>query len=248
MAKGLSLLEGDVVFLPAEPETYTAIEARLRDLEFTVQRLTNSVDRALQTILSAPPKPADAQILTGPSTSCITYLFTPFFVIFENIVHHTCWTPAVEQDLQLLSATMTYYSEMRSQMRLLATVCARQQRVAAIFLRLAQIHVRQYASVQVANDMETSTESRRLSQAGCYCGSAGTFPGVDVEEPDVATYLEWLPADLNLTWPVSDVKRQDPNSQPGAVDRGRFRNASRKAFDSVFDWFSWDAYYAEVEG
>ncbi|KAB8277275.1 fungal-specific transcription factor domain-containing protein [Aspergillus minisclerotigenes] len=206
-----------------------------------------------------------SSIYNGVVWHLLYYPFTPFFVIFENIVHHTCWTPAVEQDLQLLSATMSYYAEMRSQMRLLATVCARLQRVAATFLRLAQVHVRQYASVQVANDMETSTESRRLSQAGCYGGSAysdrevnglastqakdsGTFPDVDVEEPDVATYLEWLPADLNLTWPVSDVERQDPNSQPGAGDRGTSRNASRKAFDSVFDWFSWDAYYAEVEG
>lgn len=130
-------------------------------------------------IESSPVNRGSCANTIDTGTSCITYPFTPFFVIFENIVHHTCWTPAVEQDLQLLSATMTYYSEMRSQMRLLATVCARQQRVAAIFLRLAQIHDRQYASVQVANDMETSTESRRLSQAGCYCGSAYSDREVD---------------------------------------------------------------------
>ncbi|KOC15364.1 hypothetical protein AFLA70_25g005591 [Aspergillus flavus AF70] len=96
---------------------------------------------------------------------------------------------------------------MRSQMRLLATVCARLQRVAATFLRLAQAHVRQYASAQTSNNMEASTEIPRLSRAGGYDGSpysdrrmndlassqaedSGTFPGVDVEEPEVATYLE----------------------------------------------------------
>ncbi|KAE8324017.1 fungal-specific transcription factor domain-containing protein [Aspergillus sergii] len=205
-----------------------------------------------------------SSIYNGVVWHLLYYPFTPFFVIFENIVHHTCWTPAVEQDLQLLSTTVAYYAEMRSQMRLLATVCARLQRVAATFLRLAQTHVRQYASAQIANNMESSTESPRPSQAGDYDGSAysdrgmndlasslaedsGNFPGVDVEEPDVATYLEWLPADLNPTWPMADVEHQDPNSHPGAGDRGTSRNSSRKAFDSVFDWFSWDAYYAEVE-
>ncbi|OGM43835.1 hypothetical protein ABOM_007590 [Aspergillus bombycis] len=206
-----------------------------------------------------------SSIYNGVVWQLLYYPFTPFFVIFENIVHHTCWTPAVEQDLQLLSTTVTYYAEMRSQMRLLATICARLQRVAAVFLQLAQTHVRQNASAPTADYMATSTEGHSISPSG-ECNMSGysdrtmnefasrhaegseTQPKVDMREPDIASYLEWLPADLTLTWPMADFGRQNLASlHSGVSDRDTSRNPPRKAFDSMFDWFSWDTYYAGVE-
>ncbi|KNG89742.1 hypothetical protein ANOM_001973 [Aspergillus nomiae NRRL 13137] len=173
-----------------------------------------------------------SSIYNGVVWQLLYYPFTPFFVIFENIVHHTCWTPTVEQDLQLLSTTVTYYAEMRSQMRLLATVCTRLQRVAAVFLQLAQTYVRQHTSDPTADNMVTSTENCSTSPSGDYNMSAysdramndfapdsakdsETQPNVDMGEPDVASYLEWLPATwlshgLSLmlvvrTWPVATL-------------------------------------------
>ncbi|KAE8414804.1 fungal-specific transcription factor domain-containing protein [Aspergillus pseudocaelatus] len=206
-----------------------------------------------------------SSIYNGVVWQLLYYPFTPFFVIFENIVHHTCWTPAIEHDLQLLSTTVTYYAKMRSQMRLLATVCARLQHVAATFLHLAQTHVRQHAFAQTPHNMVISTGSHSISQSGDYdrsaynsrvmddlasrrSGDSETRPNVGVGEPDVASYLEWLPADLILTWPWVDVEHRElKSSDSGTGDRGTPRNLSRKPFDSVFDWFSWDAYYADVE-
>ena len=160
---------------------------------------------------------------------------------------------------------MAYYAQMQFQMRLLATVCARLQRVAATFLQLAQTHVRQHTSTPTADDILISTGSHSTTQSGHYdrpayngpvmkdlasgqTGDGGTLPNVDVGEPNIASYLEWLPADLTLTWPLADVERRELNSSDSvAGDRRTPRNSSRKPFDSVFDWFSWDAYYADVE-
>ena len=81
-----------------------------------------------------------------------------------------------------------------------------------------------------------------------HAGDSETEPNVDIREPDVASYLEWLPADLALTWPMVDVSRQNlVSGHFGAGDRDTSRIPPRKAFDSMFDWFSWDAYYAGVE-
>ncbi|RAL08544.1 uncharacterized protein BO97DRAFT_353820, partial [Aspergillus homomorphus CBS 101889] len=142
------------------------------------------------------------------------YPFTSFFVIFENIVHHPGpVTPTKEHDLNLLATTVTYFASMRSQMRLLATLCTRLEHVANTFLQLAR-------NVHCAS---SKTMQRK------WHGYEAT--GVDLEGLDVASYLDWLPADIEAL--------------PGG--EGPSGKEARRTFDSVFDWFSWDAYYGDPQ-
>lgn len=196
-------------------------------------------------------------------------------MIFENIVHFRGGplTPEIEQDLGLLAVTVTYFAEMRSQMRLLATVCFRLQHAAAVFLKLAQAHVSRYASAgstessasidsppQVVNSpqndrpegLATSAwgQQARDNIVNGYSQAHEALTAVDMGEMDISSYLEWLPSTMDdITWPMLDAER--PNSRAihsNPTSKGNHPAKStqnrRQTFDSVFDWFSWDSYYA----
>jgi hypothetical protein len=92
-------------------------------------------------------------------------------VIFDNVVHHQNHGPTIEQDLSLLTTTVTYFADMRSQMRLLACVCSKLQHTAAVFLHLAQTHVRHKprqnpAAKRLAHQNEPKLKTRRAHHTG----------------------------------------------------------------------------------
>ncbi|PTU20328.1 hypothetical protein P175DRAFT_0510242 [Aspergillus ochraceoroseus IBT 24754] len=193
------------------------------------------------------------------------YPFTPFFVVFENIVNRkNSSTPAtIEQDLALLATTVAYFANMRTQMRLLAPICSRLQHVAAGFLELAQLQASHHASTDTGSNFDRSLEthdmphldgankatSRRCDPqtmneiATGYGHAREALSNGDMSDPDVASYLEWLPTDIDASWPMFDLGGQGSAGDRDSHGR-RSSQTRRRAFDGMFDWFSWDAYYA----
>ncbi|KAJ6089455.1 Transcription factor [Penicillium canescens] len=162
--------------------------------------------------------------------------FTPFFVVFDNIIHPQNYhTSTIEQDLGLLSATVNYFKAMQSQMRLLATVCSRLEHTASIFLKLAQNHVSYRASTKTAAPPAPYTQASS-NQNYSHSQTLADLMDPEVGDLNVVNYVEWLPADMDTTWPLPEAERHEPvSSRPG--DRGQM-------LGNMFDWFSWDSYYA----
>ncbi|KAJ5297882.1 Transcription factor [Penicillium antarcticum] len=161
--------------------------------------------------------------------------FTPFFVVFDNIIHPQDYhTATIDQDLELLSVTVNYFKAMQSQMRLLATVCSRLEHTAAIFLKLAQNHVSHRASAKTtapAAPHKQSASHQNYNQA--------LADLMDLDVSDMSNHIEWLPVDMDTTWPLPEAEKHDPvHSRP--ADRGQMSS-------NMFDWFSWDSYYAGTE-
>jgi hypothetical protein len=157
-------------------------------------------------------------------------------VVFDNIIHPQNYhISTIEQDLGLLSATVNYFKAMQSQMRLIATVCSRLENTASIFLKLAQNLVSYRASTKKA---APPAPYKQASSNQNYSHSQTLADLMDPEVGDlnVANYVEWLPADMDTTWPLPEAERHEPvSSRPG--DRGQM-------LGNMFDWFSWDSYYA----
>ncbi|KAE8393475.1 hypothetical protein BDV23DRAFT_149253 [Aspergillus alliaceus] len=204
-----------------------------------------------------------SSIYNGVVWQLLYYPFTPFFVIFKTIIHQRRWTAAIEQDLRLLSTTVSYYAEMRSQMRLLATVCERLQRVAATFFQLAQAHVHRHFPQESAGGTVRAAEMSPMrshegpdqlmqqiqankESAFNYAQSIEALASAGVGDPNVSNYLQWLPADMATTWSSMDgIDDQGPISVHPASG-----STTPKAFQShrrMFDWFSWDAYYGGAD-
>jgi hypothetical protein len=160
-------------------------------------------------------------------------------VVFDNIIHPQNYhTSTIKQDLGLLSATVNYFKAMQSQMRLLATVCSRLEHTAAIFLKLAQNHVSYRASTKTAAPPEPYKQASR-NQNHSHSQILADLVDLDVGDLNVVNYIEWLPADMDTTWPLPEAERHEPvSSRPG--DRGQMSG-------NMFDWFSWDSYYAGTE-
>lgn len=165
--------------------------------------------------------------LTIVHRQLLYYPFTPFFVVFEHVVQSQFLPLSeIEEDLNLLSATVSYFAEMRSQMRLLATVCSRLQHTASVFHQLARGH----ASRQLAT--EPSHKRARLSETQEQHCKDLTEP--DIRGVDVAHYLDWLPAEIQTTFPIQEPERLDPTDPSQRIT----------VPGNMFDWFSWDTYYA----
>ncbi|OQE10701.1 hypothetical protein PENFLA_c081G08660 [Penicillium flavigenum] len=165
--------------------------------------------------------------------------FTPFFVIFGNIVNNDSpRTATVEKDLSLLSATVEYFAAMRSQMRLLATVCSRLQHTASIFLQLARAHVSGRIPTQTHEKPAKSFQPTPIQPTYTYDQHTEDLMDLDLGELNVSNYLEWLPTDMGSAWPIFDTKRPDVSSRLGN---------KRPSQGSGFDWFSWDTYYSGTE-
>ncbi|OQE06566.1 hypothetical protein PENVUL_c017G03689 [Penicillium vulpinum] len=165
--------------------------------------------------------------------------FTPFFVIFGNIIHSdNARTPMIEQDLDLLSATVDYFAEMRSQMRLLATVCSRLQHTASAFLRLAQVHVSRHALTQSVETPARPAQPPPIQSSHSHDHHPEDSMDLDLGQFNVASYLEWLPADMGSPWPILDSNRPEVSSRP---------RDKRPTLGDMFDWFSWDTYYSGTE-
>ncbi|PWY94637.1 hypothetical protein BO94DRAFT_531578 [Aspergillus sclerotioniger CBS 115572] len=210
----------------------------LKGEEFSALRLSS----AREAISLLPTMVSNwSSVYNGVVWQLLYFPFTPFFVIFENIIQHRGpSTDTIQQDLTLLCSTVTYFAEMRSQMHLLAPVCSRLQSVADACMRLAQLHISNCASDSTSDDRSSqgpgAAHSVRLAEQTDHPSETHeAFPSIDAGDLDIANYLDWLPADmdLNAVLPLSENERGN--------------SANRRTLASIFDWFSWDAYYAGIE-
>ncbi|OQE37661.1 hypothetical protein PENCOP_c009G02782 [Penicillium coprophilum] len=166
--------------------------------------------------------------------------FTPFFVVFGNIIHSDgTQASTITQDLNLLSATVEYFAAMRSQMRLLATVCSRLQHTASVFLQLAQVHVSRHALTGTIGKPDEPFQSQPEEHIDGHDHDPGELTDLDLGESNIANYLKWLPTEMSPPWSMFDADQPD-------VSCPRFSN-KRSIPDNSFDWFSWDTYYSGIE-
>ncbi|GFF58156.1 uncharacterized transcriptional regulatory protein C11D3.07c [Aspergillus udagawae] len=190
-------------------------------------------------------------VYNGLVWQLLYYAFTPFFVIFENVVHPDSQGPTVEQDLGLLATTVTYFTDMRAQMRLLARVCSRLQHTAAVFLQLAQAHVRHKISTKPGS--KATCSSKRANSSGLDGPATQACEGstdAGLGQLDITSYLEWLPGDMDATCRMLEVEMQDATDQHSGLGEGSNLTEfpiRRPTSDRVFDWFSWDVYYADID-
>lgn len=153
-------------------------------------------------------------------------------MIFEHIVgNKNSPSTTINNDLSLLSATVSYFAEMRSQMRLLATVCSRLQHTSSVYLQLAQNHVSRRLSIE-----PTHKKLKAPIDHGQHCND---LIDLDIRNVNVANYLEWLPTEIN---PTITTQPGDQH-EPACIGVSQIRRIS----GNMFDWFSWDAYYAGAE-
>ncbi|KAF5232622.1 hypothetical protein FAUST_8654 [Fusarium austroamericanum] len=192
----------------------------------------------------------------NPMTWHLLYFpFIPFFVIFEDLVQGRAsrTTTTKQHDIELLSATVSYYSSLRDQLQLLAPMCERLKNVANVFHRLA---------VALVGSNGTSTQDTELLQRFPDGGISHTrtlesnvsmiFKEIQAElaneiGDDLKQYLEWLPSDI-LCVPsgsLGDVSsgnmtKETFNDFPSSAQEEGPRGTKRP-FDVMFDWFAWDS-------
>ncbi|KAM0554857.1 hypothetical protein ACHAPJ_006592 [Fusarium lateritium] len=193
--------------------------------------------------------------------------FIPFFIVFEHLAknHTLLSTATIEQDVNLLSIAVSYYSSMRDQLSLLATLCARLEHIAATFLRLArqQVDRRDVLDLQSSQGLYARAQppsshdaSKEIQAGGSFGGNTTmTFDQMEAElgdeiGADLGSYLEWLPADIVPTQVAhsQDAQVEAGKAAPQAVPEnssGKDPRGTKRPFDIMFDWFAWDVYYAE---
>ncbi|GFG12915.1 hypothetical protein IFM61392_07659 [Aspergillus lentulus] len=144
---------------------------------------------------------------------------------------------------------VTYFADMRSQMRPLASVCSKLQHTAVVFLQLAQTHVRPKASTKPGSKATRSSKQAISSRLDGLPHRSVGLTDAGLGQLDITCYLEWLSADMDNTYRVLEVEMQDATDRhSGPSDGTDLREFPTRGTtsDRVFDWFSWDAYYAEI--
>ncbi|GFG20311.1 uncharacterized transcriptional regulatory protein C11D3.07c [Aspergillus udagawae] len=165
-------------------------------------------------------------VYNGLIWQLLYYVFTPFFVIFKNVVRPDGQGPG-------------------------SRVCSKLRHTAAIFLQLAQAHVRNKTSTKPGSKATRSSKrinTSRLDGPATQACEGSTDAGLG--QLDITSYLEWLPGDMDATCRMLEVEMQDATDQHSGLGEGSNLTEfpiRRPASDRVFDWFSWDVYYADID-
>ncbi|KAK1458660.1 hypothetical protein CCUS01_09137 [Colletotrichum cuscutae] len=202
-----------------------------------------------------------SSVYNGVVWHLLYYPFIPFFVVFENLVHSSTFqaSATIDHDLSLLATTVSYFSGMRDQMQLLAVLCSRLENVAFVFLELARRHIQhRHATINKTLDSswpplhsraETNVEEVAVGDSlpGFSQGTLDDFALGD--GLDIGNFLNWLPADIFTSGPSLGLESRQilgsASSGPEVSSTADLRGRKRP-FDATFDWFSWDAYYADM--
>lgn len=129
-------------------------------------------------------------------------------------------------------------------MRLLAAVCSKLQKTAAVFLQLAQSHTRHNTSTKPIGGTFLSEYSQNSGFAEQSTQALDDMINADLRDQDFINYLNLLPVDMNATSRILETELQAPGFH--FSDREMeitSANLQRPTLDRAFDWFSWDDYY-----
>lgn len=150
-----------------------------------------------------------------------------------------------EDDLRLLAIAVNYFAEMRPQMRLLADLCSKLQHTAAVFLHLAQSHIRHCTSTKAALDADPLSEQLKTSEPDEQTTpSWNDLINIDLNDDELITYLNCLPVDMDATSRILENELQFPQSHHS--DYGEESSPTylqKPILDCTFGWFLWDDYY-----
>ncbi|KAJ5611392.1 hypothetical protein N7510_008111, partial [Penicillium lagena] len=188
-------------------------------------------------------------VYNGVIWQLLYYPFTPFFVIFENVIQQSIQYPTLEQDLRFLATMVTYYADMKSQMRHLASVCSKLQHTATVFLQLAQSHARNSNFTTPANNAAGISQHPNCSGLAEH----GTEPwddltSTDLGNCDMTNYLNWLPVDMDVTSRILEAEIQDSRfHHSDCKPESSSTYLHRPTTERMFDWFLWDDYYGSVD-
>ncbi|KAI3575586.1 hypothetical protein IWW34DRAFT_882234 [Fusarium oxysporum f. sp. albedinis] len=186
--------------------------------------------------------------------------FIPYFIIFENLVqrHALLSKVTIQQDLELLSTTVSYYSSMTRQMQMLAPLCARLENIATVFLHLAKLHTdysdplysTQPPAPEPLQSGSSQSQKTSISANSMSTGSLQTELGGECDV-DLEQYLQWLPPDVIPPQDTqsTDIPDKDSNQRvlgaEGVEPLQAEPRGTKRPFDVMFDWFAWDVYYGE---
>ncbi|KAJ5281836.1 hypothetical protein N7478_007208 [Penicillium angulare] len=178
-------------------------------------------------------------VYNGVVWQLLYYPFTPFFVIFENVVQQPSQYAGYEDDLRLLATAVNYYAEMKSQMRLLSSLCSKLQHTMSVFFQLAQSHTGNVGETKLPKDKAP------ISQEEEAVPPWNDLIDMDLGDLDITPYLNWLPIDMNHTFQILETELQAPKVRPSHNFEECGPAYSQKPIsDRTFDWFLWDDYYA----
>ncbi|EEU40640.1 uncharacterized protein NECHADRAFT_34178, partial [Fusarium vanettenii 77-13-4] len=184
----------------------------------------------------------------NPAVWELLYLpFTPFFVLFGNIMRDPS-ASTVPQDLELLATTKTYFSRMRTQLCVLAGVTSKLEQTAGVFLNLAREHAKKPRSASTASQGLQDGMAAPLPPTITDPGQAGfsfdnaedSQQGPVLGDVDVEAFLHWLPQNI----PMQSTADVDMEEDFGGAASSQETRGLKRSIDSTFDWFSWDTYYA----
>lgn len=183
-----------------------------------------------------------AQVYNGIVWQLIYYPFTPFFVIFSNIIDAPLAITAAS-DVALLSATSSYLQEMV----LLGNVAVNVQKIASVFAAVAGWYVRDMArrfgcSAASADAVQSSREinqsfATEAPRDGNVLNSSDATASYCVGTSD--KLAGWLATANFKEFDVPDGDRDIMQSTDFASHI--MSSISDAPFSLNFDWFSWDS-------
>ncbi|KAJ5769064.1 hypothetical protein N7520_003623, partial [Penicillium odoratum] len=184
-------------------------------------------------------------VYNGVVWQLLYYPFAPFLVVFENIVHRPSHSQKHENDLRLLAITVNYFADMRPQMRLLADLCSKLQHTAAVFLQLAQSHVRHCYSTKPTQNAVLLSQQPKSSRADEQATQTwNDLIDIALDDQELINYLSCLPVDMNSTSRILETELHVPQShRPNRAENMSPTYSQQPISDCTFGWFLWDDYY-----
>ncbi|OCL13053.1 hypothetical protein AOQ84DRAFT_333229 [Glonium stellatum] len=204
------------------------------------------------------------RVYNGIVWQLLYHPFTPFFVLFGNIVRDPL-AESTTEDLNLLRSTVAYFSRMDS----CGNTVGKLEKIARVFSSLAEASIQHAArNARLARAGESTASTLGMSSTGARQSLdqafASDYPSSSLlpptsynmneipfssDEMDSDVLLGWLSSpDSTLPFSASaqhggEVQEQEHDLYSKSSIRSASQIKGRKrSLDCTFDWFSWDLY------
>ncbi|PTB75138.1 hypothetical protein M440DRAFT_337842 [Trichoderma longibrachiatum ATCC 18648] len=191
-----------------------------------------------------------SHVYNGLVWQLLYYPFTPFFTLFGHIMDHPS-APTTQQDLDLLTTTVTYFKSMK-QFGSLPAVSSKLERTALVFCNLASFVTsgehnnetfQDQQSTATATSPEDSAMAGRSSEPMLSVVASPSEPGLGMYTDSFLAYLRDHDYSVQSGFDNTDIE-----NLLGCLDSGVPPTRKRKrSFEDTMDWFSWDTYYCKDE-
>lgn len=190
--------------------------------EICLNAARNAID-SLKRLVST-----SSQVYNGIVWELLYYPFTPFFVLFSNIIRAPS-AASTTGDVKLLYATQSYLSEMTSR----GMMAANLEKISRIFASLAEMYVQETAAKSEYQQTSPELSCRLGRMAQTIDSSEQIF---EDSEPPANEFFEFLSR--------SDSQNRDfiDSFVDAEMSRDIFNSLAAQSldvpFDYEFDWFS----------